>query len=35
VAPDDVLDAIAAVNLYVEAFVAGARFAAERGGVAE
>jgi hypothetical protein len=27
VAPDAVLDSIAAVNLYVEAFVAGARFA--------
>jgi hypothetical protein len=30
VAPDAVLDSIAAVNLYVEAFVAGARFAAAR-----
>ncbi len=28
VAPDATLDSIAAVNLYVEAFVAGARFAA-------
>jgi hypothetical protein len=30
VAPDATLDAIAAVNLYVEAFLAGARFAATR-----
>ena len=28
VAPDGVYDAIGAVNLYVEAFLAGARFAA-------
>ena len=28
VAPDAVLDSISAVNLYVEAFVAGAKFAA-------
>ncbi len=30
IAPDATLDAISAVNLYVEAFVAGARFEAER-----
>lgn len=30
VEPDAVLDAIAAVNLYVESFLAGARYAAPR-----
>jgi len=30
VSPDAVLDAIGAVDLYIEAFVAGAKFATER-----
>jgi len=34
VSPDGLLDSIAAVNLYVEAFLAGARFAEERRGAA-